>query len=295
MPAFPYTIGELHVRCDGRQAGNATGWRSLPYSVVEFSDDGGWLVEHEDGRRFRTRPGEAFFMPAGNRHRLTVPMDIVRMRTCWLRIDLETASGLDLLFGAESPLRLGSGASSACRRLMREIHGLDAAGRLSLAGVAQRNRAAWELVGILLANCRPGLAGGGGRSERMGPVLQFVRTHLRERVTRRDMARLAGLSPTRFHAVFKEAVGVAPLHYVLQCRLKLAQDLLANTGQAMAEIAEAAGFGTGHYFSRQFLRHIGQTPSAYRRQMRQQVSLPEGLRRPRAAEGPRPHAAGKRR
>ena len=49
-------------------------------------------------------------------------------------------------------------------------------------------------------------------------------------------------------------------------RIERSQDFLANTTMTVANIAEAIGYDTTEHYIRQFKKHTGMTPSAYRKQ-----------------------------
>ncbi|OGV65965.1 MAG: hypothetical protein A3K19_03435 [Lentisphaerae bacterium RIFOXYB12_FULL_65_16] len=104
------------------------------------------------------------------------------------------------------------------------------------------------------------------RDARVVRVLAHIDAHWSAPLSRADLARLAGLSPSRFHAVFRRATGFAPLEYMMAIRLQRAGELLETTSQTVSEIASACGFATVYYFSRCFTAHKRMTPTAYRSQ-----------------------------
>ena len=93
----------------------------------------------------------------------------------------------------------------------------------------------------------------------------FIQAHLKENLTVARLAEVACVSPGHFHALFKQATGVTPAHYLLQARLERARELLLETRQSMAEIANEVGFSSQSALSHAFRRCYGQTPSEVRR------------------------------
>ena len=77
------------------------------------------------------------------------------------------------------------------------------------------------------------------------------------------MARLAGLSPSRFSARYRSAFATSPNADVIAARLTLARRLLEG-GATVEQAAEQAGFADVSYFHRQFRRRLGCTPATCR-------------------------------
>lgn len=63
-------------------------------------------------------------------------------------------------------------------------------------------------------------------------------------------------------------MGQTPHRYVLERRLVRAQDLLARSPLAVADIARDSGFRGPSHFTAAFRRQYGLTPSAWRAQRR---------------------------
>jgi len=80
-----------------------------------------------------------------------------------------------------------------------------------------------------------------------------------------QLARAAGMSVSTFRRHFRALAGSAPHAYRLQCRIAAARALLGETDQPIKQIAEALGYRDVFYFTRQFTRHAGASPAAYRR------------------------------
>ena len=89
-----------------------------------------------------------------------------------------------------------------------------------------------------------------------------------------EMAQLASLSPSRFHAVYKSLFGTSPLQDVIEAKIIYAKSLLLSAKEpTLMEIAEKLGYNDQYHFIRQFKSVTGQTPGAYRRSRQQAFSL----------------------
>jgi len=91
----------------------------------------------------------------------------------------------------------------------------------------------------------------------------FLAAHADQDPGLEDLARAAGLSPFHFLRVFRRATGLTPHAYLVQRRVRRAQDLLRQ-GLAPARAAAESGFADQSHLTRQFKRLTGLTPAAYR-------------------------------
>ena len=83
-----------------------------------------------------------------------------------------------------------------------------------------------------------------------------------------DLARRAGLSSIHLAECFTRDVGVAPHQYLLQLRIKQAQEMLRQSDIPITELALELGFSSGQHFAGTFKKMTSQTPQQYRRQAR---------------------------
>jgi len=102
------------------------------------------------------------------------------------------------------------------------------------------------------------------RAEQLRKLLAHIETHYAERIALEDAARMVGMSPAGFIKAFKRVAGMTFVTYVTHVRLSRAAQLLRETTRQMADVAAITGFADQSYFVRQFRKHFGQTPSAYR-------------------------------
>jgi len=107
---------------------------------------------------------------------------------------------------------------------------------------------------------RGGLAAGALRR-----VCEHVASHLDESVALEVLAAEAHLSVYHFARAFRQSMGVSPHRYILEQRVKRAQQMLRQTDLPLATLASAVGFSDQAHFSRYFHRLVGVTPSSYRR------------------------------
>jgi len=80
-----------------------------------------------------------------------------------------------------------------------------------------------------------------------------------------DIASACHLSETYCSALFKKCTGVTVSDYVMNIRLKRAEEMLRFSNETVAEIASKTGFCDIYYFSRAFKKNKGMSPLQYRK------------------------------
>ncbi|TFW33147.1 helix-turn-helix domain-containing protein [Massilia horti] len=87
--------------------------------------------------------------------------------------------------------------------------------------------------------------------------------------TTESMARSAGLSISRLHALFRSELDTSPHAWLLAQRINRACEWLAHTDRSIADIALGAGFSDQSTLTRAMRNAMDTTPAAYRRQSRE--------------------------
>jgi AraC-like DNA-binding protein len=81
-----------------------------------------------------------------------------------------------------------------------------------------------------------------------------------------ELARTAALSRSVFFTRFSEAVGMAPMAYLMAWRMALAKRLIGRGNIGIAEVAARVGYASASAFSVAFSRFVGVPPSLYGRE-----------------------------
>ncbi len=98
----------------------------------------------------------------------------------------------------------------------------------------------------------------------LAAVQAFMLSRLADPPTLDELADHAGLERFYFAKSFKRLSGHAPLTHFLHLRMARACELLDAGAMSVSAVAQDLGYTDAHYFSRQFHRTIGLTPTAYR-------------------------------
>lgn len=94
----------------------------------------------------------------------------------------------------------------------------------------------------------------------IAPALDHIRTHFREPITVTALAEMCGISDEYLRTLIRSHTGQTPLAYINTLRLEYARDLLMSGYHSVAQAAEASGFESPEYFSRQFKKQYHITP-----------------------------------
>lgn len=103
--------------------------------------------------------------------------------------------------------------------------------------------------------------------ERFNTVERYIEEHYTEPISNAQLAQLIHLSEDRFNHLFKESMGMPPLQYINEIRLKKAMHLLKKREFTASEVADAVGFSDYNHFGRMFRRYFGCTPLEAREQI----------------------------
>jgi AraC-like DNA-binding protein len=102
------------------------------------------------------------------------------------------------------------------------------------------------------------------RDERIAGALRLMHGDPARPWRLTELAKAASMSRTSFAVHFKSVAGVAPLTYLTDWRMRLAQRTLREDDAGIAEIAATLGYRSESAFSQAFKRVTGARPSDYR-------------------------------
>lgn len=99
----------------------------------------------------------------------------------------------------------------------------------------------------------------------LAPLLEWMTAQMTKSLTVKQIAAHARMSERSFARHFLEQVGVTPMRWLLNARIRRAQELLEATGAHADDIAMSCGFQSTVTFRGSFKRVVGLTPGEYRR------------------------------
>ncbi len=101
--------------------------------------------------------------------------------------------------------------------------------------------------------------------ERIGKALRAIEADPSAPWDLVSLARTATMSRSLFSERFSAMVGETPIAYLTRWRMDVARTLLTDGAQSTADIARQVGYRSEAAFTRAFVRTMGCTPAAWRR------------------------------
>ncbi len=106
----------------------------------------------------------------------------------------------------------------------------------------------------------------------MEQAMEFIDANFTSSICLEDIAKNVSLSPIHFHNRFRNATGKTPHDYVLERRIKKAENLLVTANLSVSQIAYECGFSSPAYFTYAFKRQKGMTPREYTKKIYERYS-----------------------
>lgn len=100
-------------------------------------------------------------------------------------------------------------------------------------------------------------------------VCDYIHNHCHEKLDVETLSTVAGYSKSHFVRMFKEFADVSCVDYIQQQRVALAKQLLMDPENSIMDIVARSGFGSVASFNRVFKQLTDETPTQYRKNVRQ--------------------------
>jgi AraC family transcriptional regulator len=211
-------------------------------------------------------PGDIDFVPSGYRatweDREPTTLLIINLMPSMMRtaaeglgIDLDNVSVAPQLQLSDPRIRHIGWA------LQAELVGTEPSGKLYVESLGLALAAGLLARSNSVAPSPPGTLS----KRRLSGVIDYIHDNLSRELSLSELASIAGLGPSHFSTLFKEATH-RPVHqFIVHCRVEYALSLLADRKKSIAEVASMAGFYDQSHMSRCMRRVVGVTPSVVRR------------------------------
>jgi len=185
-----------------------------------------------------------------------------------IALDAERGGLLSEVLPTTLHVGVGSPEASAMRwlldQLVKEV-GTDRPGAM----LASKQLAQLLCVQILRSYLETSALGTAGwlralNDDRIAPALRLIHREPERAWQVGELAKEVGMSRTSFAVRFKSVVGVAPLTYLLNLRMRFAEQALREGSMSVSELGLSLGYATESAFSNAFKRTTGMAPMRYR-------------------------------
>ena len=105
-------------------------------------------------------------------------------------------------------------------------------------------------------------------------VVAYIEANVSRSFNVPDLAGSVQLSVSHFFRAFKASFGQTPHVYVKVRRIRYAQAIMLNTREPLAQVALDCGMSDQAHFTRVFRSVVGISPSLWRRQYMEPVTVP---------------------
>jgi len=93
--------------------------------------------------------------------------------------------------------------------------------------------------------------------------IEYIKNNIHNPIQLKDLSDKACMSTTSFYRNFKKELGMSPIEFILNEKIKFAKKLLSNPKIQVNEVSYASGFEDCNYFIRLFKKYEGVTPKQY--------------------------------
>ena len=103
-----------------------------------------------------------------------------------------------------------------------------------------------------------------GPFQEMAEVVDYIFQNYHQQILIDDLAEIAGLSSRQLERRFKKLLGLTPIRYINEHRIRMACSKLRQSQKNIAEIAKEVGFYDHAHFVHKFRSSMKIAPSEYR-------------------------------
>ena len=148
--------------------------------------------------------------------------------------------------------------------IIRLLRLLDHPRDIAVLGPAVEREILWRLIqgeqGAMVRQL--GLAD--SRMAQVGRAIRWIRVHYAKTIRVEELAAAAGMSATSLHRHFRTVTAMSPIQFQKRIRLDTARSRLLSTGDDVADVGFAVGYGSPSQFSREYRRRFGKAPGGER-------------------------------
>lgn len=91
----------------------------------------------------------------------------------------------------------------------------------------------------------------------------YMLDHIAGNVTIENLMKYSGLNRMGVNRIFKQNYGMSPIQYFIRLKIEMAKKYLREDNYNISQVSELLGYSSVHYFSLQFKKTTGMSPTEY--------------------------------
>lgn len=99
--------------------------------------------------------------------------------------------------------------------------------------------------------------------ETLRRIIAYLEAHLDSHVTIEQICRDNIIGRSQLQKLFKDRCGLGIIEYFSHMKINAAKEMIRTNRMNFTQISEHLGYTSIHYFSRQFKKTTGMTPTEY--------------------------------
>lgn len=114
-----------------------------------------------------------------------------------------------------------------------------------------------------------------GGHDAFNDILSYLEQHIGEQLTVEQISRDNLIGVSQLKRLFRTFQGSGIIECFNQMKIGMAKQMIRDRKMNFTQIADALGYASVHYFSRQFKQITGMTPTEYRQSIMQRATRPQ--------------------
>jgi AraC-like DNA-binding protein len=259
-PRFPEI--SLHLTCGAKSSFNEQWASKSKLQIDEYNRlycvlEGDAFIQGSRGR-VDLVPGYIYLIPSQYKFHYNCPESILLL---WVHFQLEFLPGLDV-FQRYEPKVLYAASEFDIESFKQLVAHLE----------APSPEVFLELRVLLLRLIKPfmprdwkTIQPNPENEERLKPALELLNKYYNRPFNLSSTAKSVNMSPASMSDLFRRTFGIAPSRYLMNLRIRRAQNLLLTTDRRISDIGAECGFEDPLYFSRIFSKRCCSSPREFRK------------------------------
>lgn len=99
----------------------------------------------------------------------------------------------------------------------------------------------------------------------LNKATSYIAANLSQPVRIQKLSRICGVSENYLYKIFKNALGMSPQEYIINCKIEHAASLLRESSLTITQISRELAFSSPNHFSNTFFRIMKVRPKEYRK------------------------------